>query len=75
MKPYPKVSILSSLLDDPIKKLAVPSIVSRAINVDGRYKTVKDILFTTLDNLQEVYQIGPVRSRILRNAAEEYISG
>ncbi|KZS46453.1 hypothetical protein AWU65_11270 [Paenibacillus glucanolyticus] len=75
MVPYSKDSILPSLLDDDIDKLAIPQIVLRSVKVDGRYKKVKDILFTTLEQLQSVYLIGPVRSRILRNAAEEYISG
>lgn len=75
MHPYPKDNILPSLLDDHIHKLAIPHIVLRSVNVDGRYQTVKDILFTTLEQLQTIYNIGPVRSRILRNAAEEYISG
>lgn len=75
MHPYPKNSILPVLLNDGIGKLAIPYIVLRSVEVDGRFKTVQDILFTTLEQLQTVYNIGPVRSRILRNAAEEYISG
>jgi hypothetical protein len=75
MQPYPKDSILPSLLEEPIATLPLPKYILRLITANGQYKTIKDVLFTTLEDLQTIHGIGFVRSRMVRNAAEEHISG
>ncbi|AOY06237.1 hypothetical protein [Bacillus subtilis] len=75
MQPYPKDSILPSLLEEPIDTLPLPKYILRLISANGQFTTIKDVLFTTLEDLQTIHGIGFVRSRMVRNAAEEHISG
>lgn len=75
MQPYPKDSILPSLLEEPINILPLPKYILGLITENGKFTTIKDVLFSTLEDLQTIHGIGFVRSRMIRNAAEEHISG
>ncbi|MEC0167390.1 ORC-CDC6 family AAA ATPase [Paenibacillus graminis] len=74
MNPYPKSNILPTLMGDDINNLSLPPIIGRALKTDGRYVIVKNIYTSSLEELQSVYLIGKIRSRIVRNVVEEYLS-
>lgn len=68
-----RTSLISLLLDDSINQIAITSgIKSRII---PEYPKVGDLLQATKEDLMQIDYIGPIRSRIVKNAVEEYISG
>jgi hypothetical protein len=75
MTPYPKDEILPALLEDGVEKLAMSGRIKEYVRADGRFIKVKNILSSSLEELDTIFQVGPVRARIIRNAAEEYVSG
>ncbi len=68
-----RTSLISLLLDDSIKQVTItPRIASR---IEPEYPKVGDLLQATKEDLMQIDYIGPVRSRMVKNAVEEYISG
>jgi hypothetical protein len=63
------------LLDDSVDKLFLTEFLKRKLLQDLEAKTVRDALTLTESQLQSAPWIGPVRARLIKNAAEEYISG
>lgn len=66
-------SLISKLLDDPIEKTSVTSGILNLVNKE--YPKVGDLLQATKEDLMKLYYVGPVRSKMIKNAIEEYISG
>ena len=68
-----RTSLISLLLDDSIKQVDItPRIASR---IEPEYPKVGDLLQATKEDLMQITYIGHVRSRMVKNAVEEYISG
>ncbi len=67
--------VIESLLNDPPDKLSITNFLIQKVIQHFQVKTIKDVLHLTESQLQEVSGIGPIRARIITNAAEEYISG
>jgi hypothetical protein len=68
-----RTSLISILLEDPISNLSVTSgVIAR---MASHYPKVGDLLQATKEDLMEINYIGNVRSRMVKNAVEEYISG
>ena len=68
-----RTSLISKLLDDSIDKISVTSGTVKLVK--ETYPLVGDLLQATKKDLMDLYYIGQVRSRMLKNAVEEYISG
>lgn len=66
-------SIIGSLLEDSVKKMSISYKIAK--RVESKFKTVGDVIHATRQEVMDLYYIGEVRSRIIKNAAEEYISG
>lgn len=63
------------LLSHPIEKLDLtPSILKRLVDIGG-FTTIGDIINATDEELDSLPWVGPYRIRLIRYAAEEYISG
>jgi len=64
------------LLSHPIERLFLSEKLKRRIleHKEKNYEKVEDLLDATLNDLGEISYIGPVRSRAIKGAAEEYIS-
>lgn len=67
--------VLQELLNDSIEVLRLSKFLRDKITKAFAVQTVGDLLKLTESDLRRAYQIGPVRSRMLINIAEEYISG
>jgi len=67
--------VLARLLNDPVSRLSLSDFLRRKLSDDFQATTIRDVLRLTETDLQTAYLIGPVRSRRIVNAAEEYISG
>ncbi|MBN2828566.1 MAG: zinc ribbon domain-containing protein [Tissierellales bacterium] len=65
--------LISVLLDDSIEKLPIGWKIAQ--RVKKSHPKVGDILQASRDELMSIYYVGNVKSRLLKNAAEEYISG
>jgi hypothetical protein len=65
--------IISKLLEDPIGSLSIGWKIAK--RVEALYPKVGDVLQATKDDLMQISYVGTVKSRIIKNAAEEYISG
>ena len=68
-----RTSLISKLLDDSIDKISVTSGTVKLVK--ETYPLVGDLLQATKKDLMYLYYIGQVRSRMLKNEVEEYISG
>jgi len=68
-----RTSLISVLLDDSIRQIAITHGVAN--RVIPEYPKVGDLLQATKDDLMQIDYIGPIRSRMIKNAVEEYISG
>ena len=66
--------VIEALLNDSIVNLLISDFLKSKAKECGAL-TVRDVLDLTESRLQEVYRIGPKRSRQIINAAEEYITG
>ncbi|MDP3301492.1 MAG: zinc ribbon domain-containing protein [Sulfuricurvum sp.] len=66
-------SIVGALLDDSIRQLSISSLIADRVEVE--YATVGDIVQTPRADLMKIPYIKDVRSRMIKNAADEYISG
>lgn len=67
--------VIEALLNDPVRKLAVSDFLKSKLTGDLNAPTVRDALRLTEAQMQEAKWIGPVRARLITNAAEEYITG
>ncbi len=68
-----RTRLISVLLEDEIDKLSIGRRIAK--RVKEKYSKVGDILQASKDDLMTIYYVGNVKSRIIKNAAEEYISG
>lgn len=68
-----RTSLISVLLEDSIDNLSVSS--GTLSRVAEKYPKVGDLLQATKKDLMSISYIGNVRSRMVKNAVEEYISG
>jgi len=66
-------SIVGSLLDEPVSELEIGKRL--AARVKTHYPCVGDVIQATREELKGIKYIKEVRSRIIKNAAEEFISG
>ncbi len=67
--------VILSLLDDSIDRLFLTDFLKQKLRDDFRAETIRDVLTLTQTDLRRAAWIGPVRARLIANAAEEYISG
>ena len=65
--------IISTLLENHIDKLSIGWKIKK--RVKEFYPKVGDLLQATRNDLMKIDYVGPVKSRIIKNAVEEYISG
>lgn len=72
---FPVDNVIVQLLDDPVGKLALTDFLKRKLTEDFNAGTIRAVLSLTESDLQTARMIGPKRSRMIVNAAEEYISG
>jgi len=61
------------LLDDSVRELSISGLI--ADRVEPEYPLVGDVVNATRDDLMKISYIKEVRSRMIKNAADEYISG
>ena len=66
-------SIVGQLLDDSVRKISIsPAIADR---VEPEYPLVGDVVHATREDLMKISYIKEVRSKMIKNSADEYISG
>ena len=66
-------SIVGQLLDDSVRKTSISSVI--ADRVEPEYPLVGNVIHATRQDLMKIPYIKEVRSRMIKNAADEYISG
>ncbi len=66
-------SIVGQLLDDPVSNLSISKAICERIK--KVYPSVGDIVHCSRAELKRIPYIKDVRSKIIKNAADEYISG
>jgi RNA polymerase subunit RPABC4/transcription elongation factor Spt4 len=66
-------SIIGNLLDDSVRSLSISSRI--ADRVEPKFLTVGDVIHSDRDDLMKIPYIKEVRSKMIKNAADEYISG
>ncbi|QNQ21523.1 zinc ribbon domain-containing protein [Kosakonia sp. SMBL-WEM22] len=71
--PVPATSIVGQLLDDPVSNLSISNAICDRIKQN--YPKVGDIVHCSREDLKKIPYIKNVRSKIIKNAADEYISG
>lgn len=69
----PEKSIISGLLEEPIEALSISDKLKKRIA--PHFPRVGDIIQANREDLMEIKWIKAVRTRIIKNAAEEFISG
>lgn len=67
--------VINALLNDSLNNLPISRFLKGKLSEHFEAINIRDVLNLTESKLQEAYQIGPVRARLISNAAEEYISG
>ncbi|MBY0201677.1 MULTISPECIES: zinc ribbon domain-containing protein [Paenibacillus] len=72
-KKVENTSIISSLLDESVYKLPIEAHLKNKIS--STYPRVGDIIQTSREELMTIKYIKEVRSRIIKNAADEFVSG
>ena len=71
--PVRPTSIISKLLDEPISQLSISSkLIAR---LRPRYKKVGEVVQASRQEIMCIKYVKEVRSRIIKNAADEFISG
>lgn len=68
-----ETSIIGQLLDDPVRSISISAAI--ADRVEPEFPMVGDVVHASRKELMKISYIGNVRSKIIKNAAEEYISG
>ncbi len=66
-------SIVGQLLDDSVRKISISAAI--ADRVEPEYPLVGDVIHATREDLMSISYIKEVRSKMIKNAADEYISG
>ena len=66
-------SIVGQLLDETVRKISISSAI--ADRVEPEYPLVGDVVHATRQDLMKISYIKDVRSKMIKNAADEYISG
>lgn len=66
-------SIIGALLEDSIDEMSISKKIAKRILV--KFKTVGDVIHSTREELMTIKYIKEVRSKYIKNAADEYISG
>jgi hypothetical protein len=69
----PQKSIVGSLLDDSVRRISITKKISD--RVEPEFPLVGDVIHATREDLMNIAYIKGVRSKIIKNAADEYISG
>src|SRR5690606_27861129 len=69
-------SVYFELINHPVDKLVLSERLKKRIkeHKGKEFKTVGDILNATLTQIDDIYYVGTVRSRIIKGAANEYIA-
>lgn len=67
------VSVISGLLEDGVEALSISDLLKKRVR--PRFPKVGHVVQATRDELMTIDYIKEVRSRIIKNAADEYISG
>uniref|UniRef100_UPI001A054715 zinc ribbon domain-containing protein n=1 Tax=Pseudomonas sp. TaxID=306 RepID=UPI001A054715 len=66
-------SIVGQLLDDSVREISISSAI--ADRVEPEHPLVGDVIHATRQDLMKISYIKEVRSKMIKNAADEYISG
>lgn len=66
-------SIVGQLLDDSVRRISISALI--ADRVEPEYPLVGDVIHATRQEIMRIPYIKEVRSKMIKNAAEEYISG
>lgn len=66
-------SVVGELLDDSVRLISIS--IAIADRVEPEYPRVGDVIHATREDLMKISYIKRVRSKIIKNAADEYISG
>ena len=66
-------SIVGALLDDSVRDLSISNLI--ADRVEPEYPSVGDVVHVSRGDLMKISYIKEVRSKMIKNAADEYISG
>jgi len=66
-------SIVGALLDDPVRNISISGLI--ADRVEPEYPLVGDVIHAIREDLMTISYIKEVRSKMIKNAADEYISG
>lgn len=66
-------SIVGQLLDDSVREISISNAI--ADRVEPEYPLVGDVVHATRQDLMKISYIKDVRSKMIKNAADEYISG
>jgi hypothetical protein len=66
-------SIISGLLEESISSLSIGNFLKE--RVATKYSRIGDIIHATREEIMQIKYIKDARSRIIKNAAEEFISG
>jgi hypothetical protein len=65
--------IVGALLDDPVRNISISGLI--ADRVEPEYPLVGDVIHATREDLMKISYIKKVRSNMIKNATDEYISG
>lgn len=66
-------SIVGALLDDPVRNISISNAI--ADRVEPEYPLVGDVIHASRNDLMKISYIKEVRSKMIKNAGDEYISG
>jgi hypothetical protein len=66
-------SIIGALLDDSVRNISISYLI--ADRVEPEFPTVGDVVHAQRSEIMRIPYIKEVRSKIIKNAADEYISG
>lgn len=66
-------SIVGALLDDSVRKLSISNLI--ADRVEPEFPCVGDVVHVARTEIMKIPYIKEVRSKMIKNAADEYISG
>jgi hypothetical protein len=66
-------SIISGLLDEPVDALSLSNALKQRVRLD--FPLVGDVVQATREEIMKIKFIKEVRSRIIKNSADEFISG
>lgn len=67
-------SVYFELINHSIDRLFLSERLKNRIRESRKFSTVGEILDSSLDTIDEIYYVGPVRARVIKGAAEEYVA-